>query len=113
MGGNSRLLQGQMEYKRNSVYPDDELYCDPAGGIFVIVWEVPKGAGKIGIINQGTQLGWLPQIGSYKYLLNVLVVAAITVFMFIYLRYSKHGYELSVVGESERTARYVGIHVER
>ena len=80
---------------------------------FVIVWEVPKGAGKIGIINQGTQLGWLPQIGSYKYLLNVLVVAAITVFMFIYLRYSKHGYELSVVGESERTARYVGIHVEK
>ena len=78
---------------------------------YVILWEVPKGAGKIGIINQSTQAGWLPQIGSYKYLLNVLVVAAITVFMFIYLRYSKHGYELSVVGESERTARYVGIPV--
>ncbi len=80
---------------------------------FVIVWEVPKGAGKIGIINQSTQAGWLPQIGSYKYLLNILVVAVITAAMYIYLNYSKHGYEISVVGESERTARYVGIKVNR
>jgi len=33
--------------------------------------------------------------------------------MYIYLKYSKHGYEISVVGESERTARYVGIKVEK
>ena len=80
---------------------------------FVIVWEVPKGAGKIGIINQATEAGWLPQIGGYKYLLNILVVAVLTVAMIIYLNSSKHGYEISVVGESERTARYVGIKVER
>ena len=79
---------------------------------FVILWEVPKGAGQIGIINQNTQVGWLPQIGSSKYLLNIIVVAVITVAMFIYLKYSKHGYEISVVGESERTARYIGIKVE-
>jgi ABC-type uncharacterized transport system permease subunit len=80
---------------------------------FVIVWEVPKGAGKIGIINQATEIGWLPQIGDYKYLLNILVVAVLTVGMYVYLAYSKHGYEISVVGESERTARYVGIKVEK
>lgn len=80
---------------------------------FVIVWEVPKGAGKIGIINQTTQAGWLPQIGSYKYLLNILVVAVLTVLMYFYLKRSKQGYEISVVGESERTARYVGINVGR
>ena len=79
---------------------------------FVILWEVPKGAGQIGIINQNSQVGWLPQIGSSKYLINIIVVAVITVAMFIYLRYSKHGYEISVVGESERTARYIGIKVE-
>ena len=28
---------------------------------FTIVWEVPKGSGKIGIINQDANLGWLPQ----------------------------------------------------
>lgn len=78
---------------------------------FVILWEVPKGAGKIGIINQDTQAGWLPQIGSYKYLLNILIVAALTLVMYFYLKRSKQGYEISVVGESERTARYVGINV--
>jgi simple sugar transport system permease protein len=78
---------------------------------YVIVWEVPKGSGKIGIINQATQAGWLPQIGSYKYLLNILVVAVITVLMYIYMNYTKQGYEIAVVGESENTARYVGINV--
>ena len=80
---------------------------------FVIVWEVPKGAGKIGIINQSTEAGWLPIIGNYDYLLNILIVAVLTVCMYIYLKYTKHGYELTVVGESERTARYVGIKVEK
>ena len=78
---------------------------------FVIVWESPKGSGKVGIINQSTEAGWLPQIGGYKYLLTILVVAVLTVLVYIYLNYSKHGYEISVVGESERTARYVGIKV--
>lgn len=36
---------------------------------FTIVWEVPKGSGKIGIINQNTNVGWLPQLFSSKYLL--------------------------------------------
>ena len=80
---------------------------------FVIVWEVPKGAGKIGIINQSTEAGWLPVLFGQKYLLNILVVAVLTVAMHVYLKYSKHGYELTVVGESERTASYVGIKVEK
>lgn len=80
---------------------------------FVIIWESPKGSGKVGIINQATELGWLPQIGNYKYLLNIIIVAVLTIGMYIYLNYSKHGYEIAVVGESERTARYVGIKVEK
>ena len=80
---------------------------------FVTVWEVPKGSGKIGIINQSSHAGWLPTIGEYDYLLNIIVVALLTVFMYIYLKYSKHGYELSVVGESENTARYIGINVKK
>ena len=80
---------------------------------FIIVWESPKGSGKVGIINQSTEAGWLPQIGGYKYLLTILVVAVLTVLVYIYLNYSKHGYELSVVGESENTARYIGINVKK
>ena len=80
---------------------------------FIVVWEVPKGAGQIGIINQSSEIGWLPVIGSYKYLLNILIVAVLCGVMYVYLNYSKHGYEIAVVGESERTARYVGIKVDR
>lgn len=80
---------------------------------FIILWEVPKGSGKVGIINQSTNAGWLPYIGTNSYILVILFVAVITVGMFIYLKYSKHGYEISVVGESQRTASYVGIKVDR
>ena len=80
---------------------------------YVIRWEVPKGSGKIGIINQSTEAGWLPVLAGNRYLLNILVVAFLTVAMYVYLTYSKHGYEISVVGESEATARYVGIKVPK
>ena len=80
---------------------------------FIIVWEVPKGAGKIGIINQSTEAGWLPVIAGKQYLLTILVVAIMTILMYVYLNYSKHGYEIAVVGESQRTASYAGIKVER
>ena len=80
---------------------------------FTIVWEVPKGSGKIGIINQNSNAGWLPQIFESKYLLTILVAVIVTVFMFIYLKYTKQGYEISVVGESENTAKYVGIKVSK
>ena len=80
---------------------------------FIIVWEVPKGAGKIGIINQNSEAGWLPVIGGKQYLLTILVVAVMTILMYVYLTYSKHGYEIAVVGESQRTASYAGIKVER
>lgn len=80
---------------------------------YTIVWEMPKGSGKIGIINQKTNIGWLPEIGGSKYLLSIVVAVLVTVLMYIYLTYSKHGYEIEVVGESERTARYVGIKVEK
>ena len=80
---------------------------------FVVVWENPKGSSKIGIINQRTQLGWLPDIGGNKYILIIIVALVLAVAMFIYMRYSKHGYEIAVVGESEPTARYVGIKVKK
>ena len=78
---------------------------------YIIIWENPKGSGKIGIINPNTNAGWLPVVAGKQYLLPVLVSIIVTIFMYIYLRYSKQGYELSVVGESQNTARYVGINV--
>lgn len=80
---------------------------------FVIRWEKPKGSGQIGIINQSSNAGWLPQLAGNKYLLPVVLVALITIAMHVYLNYSKQGYEISVVGESTNTARYAGIKVNR
>ncbi len=79
---------------------------------FCNVWD-RKGSGIVGIINPNTQAGWFPEIGGQKYMLNVIIVAVLTLAVYAYLRWSKHGYELSVVGESVRTARYVGIKVEK
>ena len=52
-------------------------------------------------------------VGGNQYLLNIVVVAVLTILMYVYLNYSKHGYEIAVVGDSENTARYAGIRVPR
>lgn len=57
--------------------------------------------------------GWFPELFGKPYLLNIIIVMILTVAMYIYLKYSKHGYEISVVGGSENTARYVGINVKK
>jgi len=48
----------------------------------------------------GIQFGWIV----------ALVLVAVVL---IYLKYSKHGYEISVVGESQETARYAGMNVKK
>lgn len=80
---------------------------------FTILWEVPKGSGKIGIINQNSHAGWLPQLFGSKYLLPIILAIAVTAFVYVYIKYTKHGYEVRVVGESPRTSVYVGINVKK
>lgn len=48
----------------------------------------------------GVQFGWV----------IMLVLAAV---LYVYLRYTKQGYEISVVGESPETARYAGMNVRK
>ena len=79
---------------------------------FVAKWENPFGSNTVGIINQMTKAGWFPSIGGQMYLLNVIIVVALAILMYLYLRYSKQGYEIAVVGESENTARYAAINVK-
>ncbi len=54
----------------------------------------------------------IPQLFNDS-LLVVLVALIVLGFMVYYLRFSKHGYELAVVGESTNTARYIGINVKK
>ena len=74
-------------------------------------WESPPGSNAVGVINLQTQSGWFPSIAGQQYLLNVIIVLALAVLMYLYLSRSKQGYEIAVVGESENTARYAGISV--
>ncbi len=55
----------------------------------------------------------LPVLFGQPYLMNIIIVAILTVVVYIYLKYTKQGYEISVVGESENTARYIGINVKK
>lgn len=102
---------------------------------FVAKWENPYGSNSVGIINQTSRAGWFPSLMSranvtalseripglgwlwnllgQQYLLNVIIVLLLAVLMYVYLRYSKQGYEVAVVGESENTARYAAINVRK
>jgi simple sugar transport system permease protein len=79
----------------------------------VAKWENPFGSNSVGIINPTTHAGWFPTLFGQQYSLNVIIVMALTVMMFIYLVRSKQGYEIAVVGDSENTARYAGISVKK
>ncbi len=48
----------------------------------------------------GIQFGWI-------------VALVLVIIIFVYLRYSKQGYEIGVVGESQDTARYAGMNVKK
>ena len=80
---------------------------------FVALWENPVGSNTVGVINQRTKDGWFPELFGQEYGLNVVLVLLLTVGMFLYLKYSKQGYEISVVGESQETARYAGMNVKK
>ncbi|MBQ8577498.1 MAG: ABC transporter permease [Clostridia bacterium] len=79
---------------------------------FVAVWEKPYGSNSVGIINDVTNAGWFKPLFGQQYGWNVVIVLVLTFAMYFYLRYSKQGYEIKVVGESENTARYAGINVK-
>lgn len=86
---------------------------------FNIIWDTTGGAGYIGMINKETRAGWFPTdiasgfLGNENYIIHLVSIILITVLIYIYLGYTKHGYEISVVGESENTARYAGISIKK
>ena len=74
---------------------------------FITIW-VKTGSGVLTPIDKGV----IPDLGN-RYLLTILVFFILSGIMYAYLKYSKQGYEISVVGESNNTAKYVGINVRR
>ena len=65
---------------------------------------------------QGTQI--IPMFSDNARLPNVfgvycgwIIVLVLVVLVHIYMRYTKHGYEVAVIGDSLNTARYAGMNV--
>ena len=70
-------------------------------------WEtVPKGTQQIERFGAAARMPnvWGVTAGAF-------IVLALVIFMYCYLKFTKHGYQIAVVGESEATARYAGIEV--
>ncbi|MBR2295103.1 MAG: ABC transporter permease [Clostridiales bacterium] len=53
------------------------------------------------------------KIGNFNLLYTVPVAAIIAVIIYFYLKKTKQGYEIAVVGDSSDTARYAGINVKK
>ncbi len=78
---------------------------------FISFW-YPEGTGVMPPLSDVA----LPALGdgqAGRSMLPVLIAVVVTVLIFCYLRFSKHGYEISIVGESKNTARYAGINVRK
>ena len=78
----------------------------------IMMWD-SSGSQVLGLVNKESQNGWFPKLFGQNYIINIIIVAVMTVVVYIYLAKSKQGYEISVVGESENTARYIGINVKK
>ena len=83
-------------------------------------WENPPGSNSIGTINSKGDVkyvGWIGNMFSDGYnkdfMWTVIIVLVLAALVYLYLKYTKHGYEIAVIGESENTARYAGINVRR
>lgn len=76
---------------------------------FIKEWSGQYGSGSLPII----KTGHLPKVGGNDFLLIIIVAAIMCALMFVYMKYTKHGFEAGVVGESENTARYIGINVKK
>ena len=75
--------------------------------LFIAIW-VTGGSGILNPLPHGK----IPEIYN-KYLLIVLFGFIVTILITIYLKFTKHGYEISVVGDSQNTAKYIGINVKK
>lgn len=74
---------------------------------FIALW-VKGGSGILKPLSNGE----LPMLGN-SYMLIILFGIIVTTIITIYLKFSKQGYELSVVGDSQNTAKYIGINVKK
>ncbi len=79
--------------------------------LFTDPWKDPAGFGFPGSAEFG-QFAWLPRF-SGRLNFGILVGVGSAVFLWLVFSKSKWGYEIALIGENERAARYAGVSVFR
>ena len=69
--------------------------------------------GKLSALPTFPKETWLPSLFDHSYGWNIVIFVVLAILMFFYLKKTKQGYEIAVVGDSANTARYAGINVRR
>ncbi|MBQ7542037.1 MAG: ABC transporter permease [Clostridia bacterium] len=69
--------------------------------------------GKLSALPTFPEQTWLPPLFDRSYGWNIVIFVALAVIMYFYLKKTKQGYEIAVVGDSANTARYAGINVRK
>ena len=69
--------------------------------------------GKLSALPTFPKETWFPSLFDHSYGWNIVIFVALAVLMYFYLKKTKHGYEIAVVGDSANTARYAGINVRK
>ncbi len=57
--------------------------------------------------------GYLPTLGDSRVHLGLIIAVVIAFIFYLVLKYSRWGYEIKVIGESQNAARYAGMNVAR
>lgn len=73
---------------------------------FTDYWKGQKSS--LGIIDR--KAGYIPSLFGSKYGWLFVITVVFAVAMYVYMKHTKQGYEIAVVGESINTARYAGIN---
>lgn len=75
-----------------------DLWKDPKAGGFPRIASFHENAVLPKVL--GIHIGWI-------------IAIVLTIGVYIFMKYSKKGYEISVLGESESTAKYAGINIKK
>jgi simple sugar transport system permease protein len=75
-------------------------------------WRNPQGFGFPGTA-QFPDAAWLPRFGTTRVHVGLIFGLVMAVLLYVVLRHTWWGYEIRVIGENERAARYAGINIKR
>jgi ABC-type uncharacterized transport system permease subunit len=102
LGANETITSLMLNYV--AILFADYLVLDP--------WKNPEGFGFPGT-KQFPEAAFLPRYGNYRVHLGLVFGIVAALVLWVALRRTRWGYELSVMGENPRAARYAGMRTRR